>query len=130
MSINDVNIKTICSVVVWSRQDALNMKEKLELLIAMIELADNKISKTQDHDTANKMIDSFGLDLIDSFGLDIVLQYSRISQRRMNWQPYYKHTMRPVTKMKYLTSKSFFLRLWVWSGMMRRKPSLPSNQQG
>jgi hypothetical protein len=35
------------------------MKEKLELLIAMKELADNKISKTHDHDIANQIIDSF-----------------------------------------------------------------------
>ena len=37
------------------------MKQKLELSIAMLELADNKISKTRthDHDIANRMIDSF-----------------------------------------------------------------------
>ena len=35
------------------------MKEKLELLIAMKELADNKISKTHDHDIANQVIDSY-----------------------------------------------------------------------
>ena len=58
MSVIDADIKTICSSVVRSHQDALNMK-KLELSIAMLELADNKISKTHDHDLANRIIDSF-----------------------------------------------------------------------
>ena len=57
MSIIDADIKTICPGLVWSQQDALNMKEKLELSNAMIELADNKISKTHDHDIANRIID-------------------------------------------------------------------------
>ncbi len=35
------------------------MKEKLELLIAIKELADSKISKTHDYDIANQIIDSF-----------------------------------------------------------------------
>ncbi len=34
------------------------MKEKMELPIAMQEMADSKISKTFDHDIANRMIDS------------------------------------------------------------------------
>ena len=55
----DADIKMICSFVVRSHQDALNMKEKLELSIAMLELAGNKISKTHDHDIANRFIDSF-----------------------------------------------------------------------
>ena len=58
MAASDVDIKTICSSVVQSHQDALNMKEKLELSMAMIELADNKIPKTHDHDITNRMIDS------------------------------------------------------------------------
>ena len=35
------------------------MRDKLELSIAMLELADNKISKTHEHDIADRMIDSF-----------------------------------------------------------------------
>ena len=35
------------------------MKDKLELSIAILELADKKISKTHDHDIANRMVDSF-----------------------------------------------------------------------
>ena len=35
------------------------MKEKLELLIAMQEQADNKLSKTHYHDIDNRIIDSF-----------------------------------------------------------------------
>jgi hypothetical protein len=52
-------IKTNCTVVVRNHKEALSTKEKLELLIAMLELADNKISKTHDHDTANRIIDSY-----------------------------------------------------------------------
>jgi hypothetical protein len=39
------------------------MKEQLELLIAMKELADSKMSKTHDHDIANTIFDScrFGM---------------------------------------------------------------------
>jgi hypothetical protein len=59
MSIIDADIKTNCSVVVRNHQEALSMKEKLELSIAMLELADNKISQTHDHDTANRIIDSY-----------------------------------------------------------------------
>ena len=59
LSIIDAEIKTNCTVVVRNHQEALSMKEKLELLIAMLELADNKISKTHDHDTANRIIDSY-----------------------------------------------------------------------
>ena len=35
------------------------MKQKLELSIAMLEQADNKITKTHDQDIANRIIDSF-----------------------------------------------------------------------
>ena len=59
MSIIDADVKTTCSVVVLSHKEALNMKEKLELSIAMIKQADNKITKTHDHDTANRIIDSY-----------------------------------------------------------------------
>ncbi len=57
MSKIDADIKTSCSIVVKSHQETLNV-EKLELRIAMLELADNKKSKTRDHDTANRIIDS------------------------------------------------------------------------
>jgi hypothetical protein len=59
MSIIDADIKSSCSIVVRNHQEALSMKEKLELSIAMLELADNKISKTHDHDTANRIIDAY-----------------------------------------------------------------------
>ncbi len=87
MSTIDAEIEINCSNVVRSHQEALpvKMKEMLELSIAMFELADNEISKTHDHhddsDDANRII---------QIGLDFVLQYSRILQKRMNWQLYYK----------------------------------------
>ena len=59
MSVVDADIKTNCSSVLRNHQDALNTREKLELSIAILELADNKISKTHDHDIANRIIDSF-----------------------------------------------------------------------
>ncbi len=42
----DSDIKARFSVIVKSHHEALSMKEKLELLIAMKEIADIKISKT------------------------------------------------------------------------------------
>ena len=59
MSVIDADIKIICSAAVRSHQDALIMNEKLELSIAVIDLADNKIPKTHDHDIANRIVDSF-----------------------------------------------------------------------
>ena len=59
MPVIDADIETICSTIVRGHQEALDMKQKLELSIAMLELADNKISKTHDHDIANRIIDSF-----------------------------------------------------------------------
>ena len=59
----DAEIKTICTTVARSHQEALNMKDKLELSIAMLELADNKMSKTHDHDIANRIIGSFRVGL-------------------------------------------------------------------
>jgi hypothetical protein len=44
--------------MVTNHKDAVAMKEKMELSIAMHEMADSKISKTFDHDIANRMIDS------------------------------------------------------------------------
>ncbi len=45
------------------------MKEKMELSIAMQEMADSKISKTFDHDIANRTIDSMLSGLhTDTFG--------------------------------------------------------------
>ena len=55
----DAEIKTICSTMVQTHQQALDMKQKLELSIAMLEQADNKITKTHDQDIANRIIDSF-----------------------------------------------------------------------
>ena len=43
----DADIKTICSTMVQTHQEALDMKQKLELSIAMLEQADNKITKTK-----------------------------------------------------------------------------------
>ena len=55
----DEEIKTICTTVVRSHREAVEMKDKLELSIAMLELADNKVSNTFDHDIANRIIDSY-----------------------------------------------------------------------
>ena len=53
-----MDIKTLCTVMVTNHKEAVAMKEKMELSIAMQEMADSKISKTFDHDIANRMIDS------------------------------------------------------------------------
>ncbi len=42
------------SVMVTNNYEAVTMKEKMELSIVMQELADNKISKTFDHDIAKQ----------------------------------------------------------------------------
>ena len=97
----DAEIKTICTTVVRSHQEALNMKDKLELSIAMLELVDNKMSNTHDHDIATGSL--------THFGLDFALRYSRTLPKRMNWPRYCKHSRCLVTKVKYLTLKSFFL---------------------
>ena len=55
----DEEIKTTCSTVVRNYQEALNLKEKLELSLAMLELACNNTSKYQDDEIANRIIDSF-----------------------------------------------------------------------
>ena len=55
----DEEIKTICSTVVRNYQEALNMKEKLELSLAMLELASNNTSKYQDEEISSRIIDSF-----------------------------------------------------------------------
>ena len=55
----DAEVKTTCMTVVRSHKEAVAMKDSLELSIAMLELADNKVSKTFDHDTANRIIDSY-----------------------------------------------------------------------
>jgi hypothetical protein len=54
----DMDIKTMCNVMVTNYYEAVTMKEKMELSIVMQELADNKISKTFDHDIATRIIDS------------------------------------------------------------------------
>jgi hypothetical protein len=54
----DMDIKTLCAVMVTNHKEADAMKEKMELSIAMQEMADSKISKTFDHGTTNRMIDS------------------------------------------------------------------------
>ncbi len=53
-----MDIKTLCPVMVTNRTKAATVKEKMELSIAMQELADNRISKSVDHDIANRIIDS------------------------------------------------------------------------
>ena len=55
-----MDIKTLYTVMVTNHKEAVAMKEKMELSIAMQEMpvADSKISKTFDHDIANRMIDS------------------------------------------------------------------------
>ena len=55
----DEEIKTICLTVVQNYQEALNMKEKLELSLAMLELASNNTSKYQDEEISSRIIDSF-----------------------------------------------------------------------
>ena len=55
----DEEIKTTCSTVVRNYQEALNMKEKLEVSLAMLELASNNTSKSQDNEISNRIIDSF-----------------------------------------------------------------------
>jgi hypothetical protein len=54
----DMDKKTLCTVIVTNHKEAVSMKEKMELSIAMQEMADSKISKTLHHDIANRMIDS------------------------------------------------------------------------
>jgi hypothetical protein len=41
----DVDIKTLCTVMVTNHKEAVAMKEKMELSIAMQEMADSKIFK-------------------------------------------------------------------------------------
>ena len=53
-----MDIKTLCTVMVTNHKEVVAMKEKMDLSIAMQEMADSKISKTFDHDIANRMIDS------------------------------------------------------------------------
>ncbi len=51
-------MKSTSSTLVTCHPEALAMKEKIELLFAMQELADNKLSKDHDHDIASRIIDS------------------------------------------------------------------------
>ena len=96
------------------------MKVKLELSIAMLELAGNKISKTHDHDIANSIIDSFRAGL-RTVVFQNIAEKNELASALQTYQ-------RPVTKVKYLTMKSLFLKLWVYSVVLRRKLSLPSKQ--
>jgi hypothetical protein len=48
----------LCTLMLTNHKEAVAMKEKMELSIAMQEMADSIISKTFDHDIANRMIDS------------------------------------------------------------------------
>ncbi len=54
----DRDIKTLCTAMVTNHKEAVTIKEKMALSIAMPELPDNKISKTFDHDIASRIIDS------------------------------------------------------------------------
>ena len=47
MTTIDMEINTLCNVIVTSHKEAIVMKEMLELFIAMLELAGSKLSKSQ-----------------------------------------------------------------------------------
>jgi hypothetical protein len=53
----DLDTKSVCTIIAMTHKDAV--KEILQLLTAMYEVADNMLSKICDHDTANQMIDSW-----------------------------------------------------------------------
>ena len=96
----DSDINNRCSEsasdIVKTHQEALHMKGKSELLIAVQEQADNKLS-------TRLMIMILEIKLLTRFGLDFVQRYFRILQKRMNLLLYHRHTRRLGTIVRTLT---------------------------
>ena len=103
----DMDIKTLCTVMVTYHKEAVPMKEKMELSIAMQEMADSKISKTFDHDIANRMIDS----MRGHCGPVSATLHLEILPKKLNWQIYYKHTRHLKMLVTPLILITFFPKL-------------------